>query len=65
VPCLTLRDNTERQETVDVGANEVAGTDPETVVRLAKEAVRNKRTWKNPYGDGKASERICNLIEIK
>jgi len=64
VPCLTLRDTTARPETVDVGANEVAGTDPETIVALAKEMVRRSRDWKNPYGDGKAAETILNILEI-
>jgi UDP-N-acetylglucosamine 2-epimerase (non-hydrolysing) len=62
VPCLTLRNNTERQETVDAGANEVAGTDPETIVRLAREMIRRKKNWKNPYGDGKAAERILEAM---
>jgi UDP-N-acetylglucosamine 2-epimerase (non-hydrolysing) len=62
VPCVTLRDSTERPETVDVGANEVAGTDPETIVALAREMVRRRKGWKNPYGDWKAAERILDII---
>jgi UDP-N-acetylglucosamine 2-epimerase (non-hydrolysing) len=62
VPCVTLRENTERPETVDVGANAIAGTDPEKIVELARKMVKRKRDWKNPYGNGRSSERIINLL---
>jgi len=62
VPCVTLRENTERPETVDVGANVIAGTDPEKIVQLAKEMVERKRDWANPYGDGKSAERILDIL---
>jgi UDP-N-acetylglucosamine 2-epimerase (non-hydrolysing) len=62
VPCVTLRENTERPETVDVGANAIAGTDPEKIVGLARKMVKRKRNWKNPYGNGRSSERIINLL---
>ena len=34
-PCVTLRNNTERPETVDVGSNIIAGTDPDSIVKCA------------------------------
>jgi UDP-N-acetylglucosamine 2-epimerase (non-hydrolysing) len=62
VPCVTLRDNTERPETVEVGANVVAGTQPESILRSTKIMLEKKRTWPNPFGDGRASERIVGTI---
>ncbi|MBW3581649.1 MAG: UDP-N-acetylglucosamine 2-epimerase (non-hydrolyzing) [Euryarchaeota archaeon] len=62
VPCVTLRDNTERPETVDVGGNVLAGTDPERIVRAAKRMSAVIRGWDNPFGDGHASERIARAV---
>lgn len=58
VPCVTLRDSTERPETVQVGANVVAGTETAGIVRSAQIMLRRSRTWKNPFGDGRAAQRI-------
>jgi UDP-N-acetylglucosamine 2-epimerase (non-hydrolysing) len=58
VPCVTLRDNTERPETVEVGANVLAGTKPERIVECARKMSERKRTWENPFGDGLAGEKI-------
>lgn len=58
VPCVTLRENTERPETVEVGANVVAGTSPRGIVRAA-ERMMGRTGWSNPFGDGKAGARIC------
>lgn len=62
VPCVTLRENTERPETVEVGANRVAGTDPETVIECLTEAIDSDGDWPNPFGDGTASEQIVDTI---
>jgi len=62
VPCVTLRDNTERPETIDVGANALAGTKPENVVEKASMMLTRERSWLNPFGDGRASERIIKII---
>jgi UDP-N-acetylglucosamine 2-epimerase (non-hydrolysing) len=61
VPCVTLRENTERPETIDAGANMLAGTDTEKIVQVAGTMMDASRTWKNPYGDGKAAERIVRM----
>lgn len=63
VPCVTLRDNTERPETVEAGANTLAGTDPASVLRATKEMLGRRRKWENPFGDGKAAERIVGILE--
>jgi UDP-N-acetylglucosamine 2-epimerase (non-hydrolysing) len=61
VPCVTLRDNTERPETVRVGANTLAGTDPASIVRGAAKMLKKRRRWRNPFGDGRAGKRIAKL----
>jgi UDP-N-acetylglucosamine 2-epimerase (non-hydrolysing) len=62
VPCVTLRDNTERPETVKVGANLIAGMTPEKVYRAAATMLQRPRSWRNPFGDGRASERIVRAL---
>jgi len=62
VPCVTLRDNTERPESVEVGANVLAGADPERIVSLAREMAGRTRDWPNPFGDGRSGQRIVDLL---
>lgn len=62
VPCVTLRDNTERPESVDVGANLVAGVTPDGILVAASVMLNRKRNWRNPFGDGKAAERIIKRV---
>jgi UDP-N-acetylglucosamine 2-epimerase (non-hydrolysing) len=62
VPCVTLRDNTERPETIDVGANILAGASPDNIVRCAEVMFNKEVNWKNPFGDGRAAERITQII---
>ena len=59
VPCVTLRDNTERPETIRVGANVLAGADPGLIVKMASRMIGRSRNWRNPFGDGRASHRIA------
>jgi UDP-N-acetylglucosamine 2-epimerase (non-hydrolysing) len=62
VPCVTLRTSTERPETVKVGANLVAGHEPDRILACAKKMVSRKRNWRNPFGDGRTGERIVKII---
>ncbi|MCC6019593.1 MAG: UDP-N-acetylglucosamine 2-epimerase (non-hydrolyzing) [Candidatus Verstraetearchaeota archaeon] len=62
VPCVTLRYNTERPETLEVGANVLAGTEPKEILEKAKLMIDAKRDWENPFGDGRAANRIINII---
>ncbi len=57
IPCVTLRDNTERPETLEVGANILAGALPENIVKCAQMMIKNRK-WRNPFGDGTAAKRI-------
>ncbi|MEA2033046.1 MAG: UDP-N-acetylglucosamine 2-epimerase (non-hydrolyzing) [Euryarchaeota archaeon] len=65
VPCVTLRDNTERPETLDVGSNILAGTNAESILSKTKEMSNRDNNWNNPFGDGKAGERIVEVIMEK
>jgi len=62
VPCVTLRDNTERPETLDVGSNVLAGTNPDKIVDCVKLMLGEKNDWENPFGDGKAGKRIIEIL---
>ncbi|MEJ5376112.1 MAG: UDP-N-acetylglucosamine 2-epimerase (non-hydrolyzing) [bacterium] len=61
VPCVTLREETEWVETVEAGWNVLAGCDPERILRAVLEARPGvESVW--PFGDGRAAERIVNLV---
>lgn len=64
VPCLTLRQNTERPITVEKGTNLVVGNDPDrikgAIVDIMRNGISNKKRPK--YWDGKASKRIVEIL---
>ena len=62
IPCVTLRDNTERPESVEVGANVLAGADPAKILECARTMRDRPRDWPNPFGDGKSGLRIVDLL---
>jgi len=62
-PCVTLRDNTERPETLDVGSNVLAGTSPKKIIECVAKMFDNKKQWDNPFGDGTAGKKIVNILE--
>jgi UDP-N-acetylglucosamine 2-epimerase (non-hydrolysing) len=63
VPCVTLRDNTERLETLEVGSNILAGTNAESILSKTKEMMGRNNNWKNPFGDGNAGKRIVKILK--
>lgn len=64
IPCITLRNNTERPETVTEGTNELIGTDPNAIKPALERLFQNK--WKKgsvpKYWDGKTAERIIDTL---
>jgi len=62
VPCVTLRENTERPETLRVGSNLLVGTDPVRILEGVKSMMKKEPNWKNPFGDGKVSKRIVDVL---
>jgi UDP-N-acetylglucosamine 2-epimerase (non-hydrolysing) len=62
VPCVTLRNNTERPETLEVGSNMLVGADSERIVKGTETMLNCERNWKNPFGDGKTGKSIIKII---
>lgn len=68
-PVLVMRDTTERPEAVDAGTVILVGTDREKIISETQSLLENEDRYKkmsalhNPYGDGKACERIVKFIE--
>lgn len=61
-PCVTLRDNTERPETIELGCNVLAGCRPESIVESVEKMLARKGGWPNPFGDGLAAQRCVAAI---
>ena len=64
MPCLTLRASTERPVTVDVGCNQIVGTDPERILSAFRQ-VMQAETFECPAPekwDGHAAERIADIL---
>ncbi|KGR75973.1 non-hydrolyzing UDP-N-acetylglucosamine 2-epimerase [Ureibacillus sinduriensis] len=67
-PVLVLRDTTERPEGIAAGTLKLAGTEEETIYKLAKELLEDRAAFEamahasNPYGDGHASKRIVEAL---
>jgi UDP-N-acetylglucosamine 2-epimerase (non-hydrolysing) len=64
VPCVTLRDNTERPETLEVGANVLAGSEPVRILDCARSIMDRDRDWDNPFGDGMSGEKIRRVMTM-
>lgn len=62
VPCVTIRENTERPETVEVGANMLTGMSAKGITRSVDKMLKRPRRWQNPFGDGKAGGRIAKAL---
>ncbi len=66
IPCLTLRENTERPITVKLGTNRIVGTSTERIMSAYKE-LSSRNTLKSkiiPLWDGKATQRIINILRL-
>ena len=62
VPCVTLRTSTERPETVRVGANVLAGIEPQRVLNCCEQMLKSSRKWLNPFGDGSSAQQIVKCL---
>ena len=63
IPCVTIRDNTERPITVEIGTNVLAGTGKSAIIECYKKSLAKKDIAKvPPLWDGKASERIWSIL---
>ena len=67
VPCITMRESTERPVTVDEGTNRLAGTDPATIVALALNILcKGGKTGQMPHlGDGRTAKRIVDVLAAR
>ena len=63
VPCVTLRDSTERPETINIMSNILAGSNSEKILESTKIMYSANYKWINPFGDGLGSHRILDAIE--
>lgn len=63
VPCVTIRDNTERPETIEVGGNALSGFSEERIVHLVVEAAGKNRKWVHPYGAPGVGGRAINIVQ--
>lgn len=62
VPCVTLRQSTERPETARVGANYVAGTKPASILKGVETMLNATADWHNPFGEN-AAQKIIDTVE--
>jgi UDP-N-acetylglucosamine 2-epimerase (non-hydrolysing) len=64
IPCLTLRDNTERPITVELGTNELVGLDSERIAAYLENIVEGhwKESTKPPLWDGEAAQRVVQVL---
>ena len=68
-PVLVLREKTERPEAINTGTARIVGTNIKNIVKETRKLIENKEEYEkmislqNPYGDGKASQRIAKILE--
>lgn len=63
IPSITLRENTERPETIKVGSSLLVGSDTQKIFNATEKMLNNKKTWSNPFGDGKSAKKIIDIVE--
>jgi UDP-N-acetylglucosamine 2-epimerase (non-hydrolysing) len=63
VPCVTIRENTERPETIEVGSNILAGISSDNIFKCVKKMGSINKNWSNPFGDGYSGRRIIEILK--
>ena len=63
IPCITIREDTERQETVEIGANILVPADEAEILCAVSTMLNRPRTWENPFGVRGTGERIMHNIQ--
>jgi len=61
-PCVTVRQNTERPETLEVGSNVLAEPNPDSIVEAAFDVKTGTADWESPFGDGNAAQYILESL---
>ena len=63
-PCVTIRESTERPETIEAGSNILSGLNPENVLKAVNIITKHERNWEwsSTLGDGKTSMRVVNIL---
>jgi len=59
---VRVRDNTERLETLEVGSNILAGANSGRILECTQIMLGKENNWRNPFGEGKAGERIVKIL---
>ena len=62
-PLITVRNSTERPETIQIGCNILSKIDDDRLFKDAQTLFNRKIKWRNPYGDGKSSVKILKILK--
>lgn len=66
-PCVTIRESTERPETIEAGSNILSGLNPEKILQSVNVITSKKPDWEwnTALGDGKTSRKVVNILQGK
>ena len=62
-PCITIRKNTERPETLKIKSNILTGYNPKNIKSIIRKIINTKRKWKNQYGNNVSNQIIKILYQ--
>ncbi len=62
IPCVTIRENTERPETIEIESNILAGNTPQGITQAVETMLQKNTNWHHPYGDGNAAQKIIKAL---
>ena len=66
-PCITIRESTERPETIEAGANILSGLEPSQILKAVETITSQEPSWEwnDALGDGKTARKITNILQGK